>query len=129
MKLLKIMLAAVIAFGVAMSYPVVAVPSPTQETVISGTTCQTAGRYIADVIRMVQEGSNNIEIMSWLDSITPNVKENPQAYLGVVMVKLNVVSVRAALAKAYKPDVIRQKQISDCVTKDGTQLMVHGKAQ
>lgn len=127
MRLLKIMLAAVIAFGMVLSHPVMAVPTPTQETGISTATCKTADRYIADVIRMVQEGRNNIEIMSWLDSVTPNVKENPQAYLGVVMVKLNVVSVRTALTKAYKPDVIRQKQISDCLAKDGQQLMVYGK--
>lgn len=129
MKLFKIMLAAVIAFGVAHSYPVMAVAPPTQEIGISTTTCSTADRYIADVIRMIQEGRTNIEIMSWLDSVTPDAKEKPHAYLGVVMVKLNVVSVRTALTKAYKPDVIRQKQISDCVAQDGTQLMVYGKAK
>jgi hypothetical protein len=129
MKLLKIMLATVIAFGMVLSHPVMAVPAPTQETGISTATCQTAGRYIADVIRMIQERRSNFEIMSWLDSVTPNVKENPHAYLGMVMVKLNVVSVRSALSKAYKPDVIRQKQISDCVANEGTQLMVYGKSQ
>jgi hypothetical protein len=129
MKLLKIMLATVIAFGVVLSHPVMAVPEPTQETGISAETCTTAGRYIADVLRMIQEGRTNIEIMSWLDSVTPDAKEKPQAYLGVVMVKLNVVSARVALTKAYKPSVIRQKQISDCMTKDGTQLMVYGKTQ
>jgi hypothetical protein len=98
-----------------------ALPEPTINVSLGTTSCTTADRYVAETIHMIQEGRQNLEIMSYLDKETPDPKKQPQAYVGVMIVKLNVGAIRVALSKSFKESTIRQKQISDCVEADGKQ--------
>ncbi|QBJ02857.1 hypothetical protein MZD04_gp331 [Pseudomonas phage Psa21] len=125
MKLLKLMLAAGIAVGMTMCHPVMAVPKPTNVIVVENKTCQTGDRFLAEVIRLIQEGRANIEIVSYLDKLTPNREKDPQGYLGITIVKLNITNVRTSLNKAFRENAIRKTQMANCTETVGKSFTLY----
>jgi hypothetical protein len=106
-------------------HPVYAAPEPNGKAVITQKSCLVADKFVSDTIRMMQGGSSNIEIMSYLDKESSDPKKHPAEYMGAVLAKLNVPSVRVALKKAYKPAAIIQKQSSNCLEAMNTNYVIY----
>jgi len=122
MRFLKLLLGTVAMLGMTTCHPVMAMQD--NKVALTATSCQVADQYARDTIHLIQDGKSNIEIMSWLDSVTPDVNVEPQGYLGVLWTKLNVSNLRVALSKAYKEGVIRQKSMNNCLDSVNQEFMV-----
>ncbi|WDS62111.1 hypothetical protein [Pseudomonas phage D6] len=114
MRFIKAALACMFTLGMASCHPVMAAPNPTKIK-LAEVGCQVADQYTRDIMLMMRDDRSNLEIMSWLDSVTPDAEKEPQGYLGIMWTKLNVSNVRMALGKAYKEGAIRQKTINNCL--------------
>lgn len=125
MKFIKLLVALSMSIGMTMCHPVMALPVPVKSVKVTTTACQFADAKMVDVIRLMKDGRTNIEVMTYLDRGTPDPDTQPMAYIGVVMVKLNVASVRVALGKAYKEKAIRQTQQDNCLAYTGTTFTIY----
>lgn len=109
MTLIKKLLGTVALLGMTMCHPVMANP------VLTEASCKVADAHTKLSLQMMNDGYTNLEILAWLDSVTPDVRKEPQGYLGILWAKLNVSGSRAALNRAYKPTAIQQKALANCI--------------
>lgn len=119
MKILKILLGGFISVAMTMCHPVMAEPKPQKIGEIAMADCIYADHFISTVYHMAKQGRGNYEIMAYLDSIT---NTDDRDYIGILMTKVNVGSVQAAVRKAYseKEVVSRHKEI--CISQIGNDV-------
>lgn len=119
MKLRNLFLGGWLVSALTTCQPIMALPKPTTTVVANASICKASNETAADVVKFIRDGRSNIEIMSWLDSITPDAQKEPQAYLGVILVKLDVSNLRVAINKAFKDTAILNKQLTNCLETSG----------
>jgi hypothetical protein len=125
MTLFKSLWGAFILFAMVACQPAYSLPQATQKIRLTNNVCSMVSAHVSDTIKLVKDGRTNIEIMSWLDKVTPDPKQNEPGYLAVVMSKLLITDVRNSMAKAFRAETIIKRQKEDCLANLNSTIKVY----